>query len=244
MARTKLTARKRTIVMPTMRMRFTLGKRVPPHLVEALRNIAEEPQEEPPVEVPIEDSLEDKMVDGPRDEDTKEGPMYEEPMEIEESDEEPMEEDEQGGQDGASDPKDGDASDNSDSDDGGNDGGDHGDGGDDGDDSGHDGDDGSDGDRDGGDGGGDGDDYHAALLAKGWTTKIHYDLQGDAYYHPKLLSLVCHYHTRCTVQYQTKHWTHPDYIGFWETEVYIHKGSQVRYFHHAITTRLTRVATI
>ena len=31
------------------------------------------------------------------DEETEEGPMYEEPMEIEESDEEPMEEDEQGG---------------------------------------------------------------------------------------------------------------------------------------------------
>ena len=26
------------------------------------------------------------------------------------------------------------------------------------------------------DGGYDGDDYHAALLAKGWTTEIHYDL--------------------------------------------------------------------
>ena len=93
MARTKLTTRKHTIVMPTMRMRFTLGKRVPPHLVEALRNMAE-PQEEPPMEVPIEEPLEDKMEDEPRDEETKEGPMFEEPMVIEESDEEPMEEDE------------------------------------------------------------------------------------------------------------------------------------------------------
>jgi len=80
--------------MSTRRTRFTLGKHVPPHLVEALRNMAEEPQEEPLVEVPIEEPLEDKMEDEPRDEETKEGPMFEEPMVIEESDEEPMEEDE------------------------------------------------------------------------------------------------------------------------------------------------------
>ena len=36
-------------------------------------------------------------------------------------------------------------------------------------------------------------------LLKGWTVEIHYDLHGDAYYHPKLLSLVRCYHTRCTV---------------------------------------------
>ena len=59
MARTKLIAHKRAIVMPMRRMRFTLGKRVPPHLVEALRNMAEEPQEEPPMEVPMEEPLED-----------------------------------------------------------------------------------------------------------------------------------------------------------------------------------------
>ena len=87
MACTKLTARKRTIVMPTRRTRFTLGKRIPPHLVEALRNMAEEPQEEPPMEVPIEEPLEDRMEDEPRDEEIKEGPMYEEPVEIEEFDE-------------------------------------------------------------------------------------------------------------------------------------------------------------
>ena len=51
-------------------------------------------------------------------------------------------------------------------------------------------------------------------LLKGWTVEIHYDLNGDAYYHPKLLSLVRRYHTRCTVQYWTEHWTHPDYTGF------------------------------
>ena len=88
MARTKLTARKRTIVMPTRRTRFTLGKRVPPHLVEALRNM----EEEPAVEVPMEEPLEDIMEDEPMDEETEEGPMYEEPIEIEESEEEPMEE--------------------------------------------------------------------------------------------------------------------------------------------------------
>ena len=92
MARTKLTARKHTIVMPTRRTRFTLGKRVPPHLVEALRNMAEEPREEQPVELPIEEPLEDIMEDEPMDEETEEGPMYEEPIEIEESEEEPMEE--------------------------------------------------------------------------------------------------------------------------------------------------------
>ena len=74
--------------------------------------------------------------------------------------------------------------------------------------------------------------------------EIHYDLQGDAYYHPKLLSLVRRYHTRCTVQYRTEHWTHPDYTDFWETKVYIYEGSRVRYIHHAITTWLTCVATI
>ena len=62
------------------------------------------------MEVPIEEPLEDKIEDEPRDEETEEGPMYEEPVEIEEFDEELMEEDEQGGQDGAGDPKDGDAS--------------------------------------------------------------------------------------------------------------------------------------
>ena len=41
-----------------------------------------------------------------------------------------------------------------------------------------------------------------------------------------------------------EHWTHPDYTGFWETEVYIRKGSRVRYIHHAITARLTRAAAI
>ena len=97
MAHTKLTARKRTIVMPTRRTRFMLGKCVPPHLVEALRKIAEEPQEEPPMEVPMEEPLVDQMEDEPMDEETEEGPMYEEPIEIEESKEEPMEEDEQGG---------------------------------------------------------------------------------------------------------------------------------------------------
>ena len=94
MARTKLTAHKRTTVMPTRRTRLTLGKRVPPHLVEALRNMVEEPREELPVEMPMEEPLEDIMEDEPMDEETKEGPMYEEPIEIEESEEEPMKEDE------------------------------------------------------------------------------------------------------------------------------------------------------
>ena len=81
MARTKLTPRKHTIVMPTRRMRFTLGKSVPAHLVEALRSMEEEPHEE----VPMEEPLEDQMEDEPMDEETREGPMFEEPMEIEES---------------------------------------------------------------------------------------------------------------------------------------------------------------
>ena len=80
------------------------------------------------MEVPMEE---------PMDEEDEEEPMFEEPLEIEDSDEEPMEEDEQeeqqGGQDGASDLNDGDDPDNSDSDgddDGdGDDGGDEGDGG-------------------------------------------------------------------------------------------------------------------
>ena len=84
---------------------------------------------------------------------------------------------EQDGQDGASDPDDGDDSDSFDSE------GEDGDGG---------------GDDDGGDsenGGGDGNDYHAVLLAKEWTIEIHFDLHGDAYYHLKLLSLIRCYHT-------------------------------------------------
>jgi len=182
MARTKLTPRKRTIVMPTRRTRFTLGKRIPTHLVEALWSM----EEESLVEVPMEEPLEDMMEDEPMDEETEEGPMFEEPIEIEESGEEPMEENGQGGQDGPGDPNDGDDFDNSDSDDGG----DGGDG---------NGDDGGDGDGDGGNDGNGGDDDHDALLAQEWTTEIHYDLEGDAYYHPKLLSLIRRYHTRCTV---------------------------------------------
>ena len=121
---------------------------------------------------PLEDVLEDPM-----DEEIEERPMFEEPVEIEESKEDPMEENGQGGQEEASDPNDGDDSDDSDSD-----GGDDGNGGD-----------------DGGDGGNGDDDDHDALLAQGWTTEIHYDLEGDAYYHPKLLALVHHYHAGCTI---------------------------------------------
>ena len=69
MTRTKLTPCKRTIVMPTRRMTFTLGKRIPPHLVEVLRNM----EEEPPMEVPMEEPLEDEMEKEPMDEETKEG---------------------------------------------------------------------------------------------------------------------------------------------------------------------------
>ena len=53
MAYTKLTPRKRTIMMPTRRTRFTFGKRVPAHLVEALRSM----EEEPPMEVPMGEPL-------------------------------------------------------------------------------------------------------------------------------------------------------------------------------------------
>ena len=70
MARTKLTPHKRTIVMPTRRTRFTLGKRVPAHLVEALGSMGEEP----PVEVPKEEPLDDQVEDEPMDEETEEGP--------------------------------------------------------------------------------------------------------------------------------------------------------------------------
>ena len=93
MACTKLTPRKRTIVMPTRRTRFTFSKHVPAHLVEALRSM----EEEPPVEVPMGEPLEDVMEDEPMDEETEEGPMFEEPIEIEEYEEEPMEENGQGG---------------------------------------------------------------------------------------------------------------------------------------------------
>ena len=82
MARTKQTPRKRTILMPTRRTKFTLGKRVLAHLVEALRN----QEEELPVEVPMGEPLEDLLED-PMDEETEEGPMFEGPIEIEESEE-------------------------------------------------------------------------------------------------------------------------------------------------------------
>jgi len=202
MARTKWTARKR-VIMPNKRTRFILGKRVPPHLVEALRDIEEELQEEQTMDVPL-------------DEDAEEEAMIEEPVEDEDTEEEPMEQDEQ---EGAGDLDDVDSSDSSDSND-------HGSGGDD------------------GDGDGDSRDHHTALLAKGWTVVIHFDLHGDAYYHPKHLTLARRYHTRCTVQYRTEHWTHPDYIGFWETEAYIREGSRVCYIHRAITARTTRAAAI
>ena len=53
-----------------------LGKCIPPHLVEALRDM----EEEPPVEVPMEEPLEDQMEDEPMDEETEEGLMFEEPI--------------------------------------------------------------------------------------------------------------------------------------------------------------------
>ena len=70
-----------------------LGKRVPAHLVEALRTMEEETSVEVPMEEPLEDQMEDELMD----EETKEGPMFEWPIEIEESGEEPMEENGQGG---------------------------------------------------------------------------------------------------------------------------------------------------
>ena len=182
------------------------------------------------MEVPMGEPLEDLLED-PMDEETEEGPMFEEPIEIEESEEDLMEEHGQGGQEGAGDPDDGDDSDDSDSD-GGDDGGDGGDG------------NGGDGGDDGGDDGNGGDDDHDALLAQGWTTEIHYDLEGDAYYHPRLLALVHRYHPGGTVHYRTEHWTHPDYTGFRETEVYIREGTQVRYIHHTTIAWLTCVAII
>ena len=79
-------------------LRNTNTKRIPLHLVEALRNEVEEPLEEPqevqPMEVPIEEPQEDEFEDEPMDKEAKEEPMFEEPLEIEDSDVEPMEEDE------------------------------------------------------------------------------------------------------------------------------------------------------
>jgi hypothetical protein len=182
MAHTKLTARKQTIVMPTRRMRFTLGKHISLHLVEAPRDMEEEPQEVQPMEVPMEGPLEDELEDAPIDEEAEDEPMFEEPIEVEDSEVEPME---YYVQEGAGDPEDGDDSDDSDSDGDDNEG-DRGDNGDDGgDDGGNDGGDGGDG-EDGGNGGDGGNDYHATLLAKGWSMEIHFDLHGDAYYHPSL----------------------------------------------------------
>jgi len=142
-----------------------------------------------------EEPQEEQSMDVPMDEDAEEEAMLEEPAEEEDTEEEPMEQDEQ---EGVGDPDDGDSSDSSDSDNHGNSG-------------------------DNGDSDGDSRDHHVVLLAKGWTVEIHFDLHGDAYYHPKLLTLARRYHTRCTVQYRTEHWTHPDYISFWETEAYIEK---------------------
>ena len=59
-----------------------MGKCVLAHLVEALRNL----EEEPPMEVPMGEPLED-MLEDPMDEEIEEGPMFEEPIEIEESEE-------------------------------------------------------------------------------------------------------------------------------------------------------------
>jgi hypothetical protein len=121
----------------------------------------------------MEEPLEDELEDEPIDEVAKDELMFEEPVEVEDSEEEPMEYDVQ---EGAGNPDDGDGSVDSNSD-----GGYGGDG------------------KDGGNGGDGGDDYHARLLAKGWSVEIHFDLHGDAYYHPKLLSLVHRYDTRCTI---------------------------------------------
>ena len=75
MARTKQTPRKRTILMPTRRTRFTFGKRIPAHMVEALRSM----EKEPPVEVPMGEPLEDVLED-PMDEETEEGPCSRSPL--------------------------------------------------------------------------------------------------------------------------------------------------------------------
>jgi len=107
-----------------------------------------------------EEPQEEQSMDVPMDEDAVEEAMIEEPVEEEDTEEEPMEQDEQ---EGAGDPDDGDSSDSSDSDDQGNGG-------------------------DNGDSDGDSRDHNAVLLAKGWTVVIHFDLHGDAYYHPKLYS--------------------------------------------------------
>jgi len=64
MARTKWTARKR-VIMPNKRTRFTLGKRVPPHLVEALRDM-----EEVMIEEPVED---EETEEEPMEQDEQEG---------------------------------------------------------------------------------------------------------------------------------------------------------------------------
>ena len=136
--------------------------------------------------------------------------------------EEDVQERQQGGQEGAGDPNDGDDSDkyNSDDDDDGSHGGDE------------------------GEGGNEDNDRCAALLAEGWTVELHYDLQCDDYYHPKLVTLVRRFHPRGTVQYRAEHWIHPRNTRFCETKVYIHEESRVRFIHRAITARLTRATSI
>lgn len=191
----------------------------------------------PRVVVTIGKTVSEDMLQQLRDEedDFEMEPMEEEPLEdgfVEEPMEEaPMEEEDeqeqQGVQEGAGNSDDGDDSDNYDSDDNPSDGGD----------------DGSHG-SDKGEDGGEEDDLHAARLADGWTVVYHYDLQGDDFYHPELVTLVRRYHPRCTVQYRTERWTHPDYTEFNETEVYIRQGSRVCYIHRAITPRCTRAAAI
>ena len=76
MAKLKTTARKSVIAACLWRTRFIAGKRVPPSLVEALRN-----EEEDPIEVPVEAPMEDEPM-----------MMDDEPIEIEDSNEELMEE--------------------------------------------------------------------------------------------------------------------------------------------------------
>ena len=99
MAHTKLTAHKR-VIMPTKRTRFTVGKRIPPHLVKALRDMEEEPQEKQPMDVPMDEDVEEELV-------------FKRPAEEEDTEEDPMEQDEH---EGAGDPDDGDGSDSSDTD--------------------------------------------------------------------------------------------------------------------------------
>jgi hypothetical protein len=78
----------------------------------------------------------------------------------------------------------------------------------------------------------------------GWQVMVHYDLQGDNYIHPRLVSLLEHRLGQVSVEYRTEHWIHTRFSGFWETTVCIHSNNRVLACLNAMAPRHTHELAI